>query len=50
MALAEENTNAITINNCMSTIMPMAQTTACLTLTLLNDSGAMAFCESDSLS
>jgi L-fucose isomerase-like protein len=31
----------------MSTIMPMAQTTACLVLSLLNDAGYMAFCESD---
>jgi L-fucose isomerase-like protein len=38
---------AITINNCMSTIMPMAETTACLTLSTLNDDGYMAFCESD---
>ncbi len=45
--LAEHGTHAITINNCMSTIMPMSETTACLVLTLLNDSGAMAFCESD---
>jgi hypothetical protein len=45
--LAEEDAKSITINNCMSTIMPMAQTTACLTLSLLNDAGALAFCESD---
>ena len=45
--LEEEDTRAITINNCMSTIMPMAETTACLTLSLLNDAGALAFCESD---
>jgi hypothetical protein len=45
--LAEEQTQAITVNNCMSTIMPMSKTTACLTLSLLNDSGALAFCESD---
>ena len=38
---------AITVNNCMGTIMPLAQTTACLTLSILNDSGYMAFCESD---
>ena len=38
---------AITINGCMGTIMPMAETTACLTLSLLNDDGYMAFCESD---
>jgi hypothetical protein len=38
---------AITINNCMGTIMPLAETTACLTLSLLNDAGYLAFCESD---
>lgn len=31
----------------MGTIMPMSNTTACLTLSLLNDSRYMAFCESD---
>jgi len=31
----------------MATIMPMSETTACLTLGLLNDEGYMAFCESD---
>lgn len=38
---------AITINGCMSTIMPLAETTACMTLSLLNDAGYLAFCESD---
>ncbi len=38
---------AITINGCMGTIMPMAETTACLTLSTLNDDGYLAFCESD---
>lgn len=38
---------AITINGCMGTIMPMAETTACLTLSTLNDDGYQAFCESD---
>lgn len=38
---------ALTINSCMGTIMPMSNTTACLTLSLLNDSRYMAFCESD---
>lgn len=38
---------AITVNNCMGTIMPIAETTACLTLSLLNDEGYLAFCESD---
>ncbi len=45
--LAEAQTDAITVNNCMSTIMPVSQTTACLPLTLLNDEGYLAFCESD---
>jgi len=45
--LDEAQTDAITINNCMSTIMPVSQTTACLPLSLLNDEGYMAFCESD---
>ena len=38
---------AITINSCMGTIMPMAETTACLPLSMLNDDGYLAFCESD---
>jgi hypothetical protein len=38
---------AITVNACMGAIMPIAETTACLTLSLLNDAGYMAFCESD---
>jgi len=38
---------AITINGCMGTIMPIAETSACLTLSLLNDAGYLAFCESD---
>ncbi|MEW5901119.1 MAG: sugar isomerase, partial [Acidobacteriota bacterium] len=38
---------AITVNGCMGTIMPLAETSACLTLSLLNDSGYLAFCESD---
>ncbi len=38
---------AITINGCMATIMPLCETSACLTLSLLNDSGYLAFCESD---
>jgi len=39
--------HAITINGCMGTIMPLAETSACLTLSLLNDAGYLAFCESD---
>jgi len=45
--LTKAEARAITINSCMGTIMPMAETTACLTLSLLNDAGFMAFCESD---
>jgi hypothetical protein len=45
--LVKAGTDAITINNCMGTIMPISETTACLPLSLLNDEGLMAFCESD---
>jgi len=45
--LQEAQTDAITINACMGTIMPISETTACLPLSLLNDQGYMAFCESD---
>ncbi len=45
--MREHEASAFTIRNCMSTIMPIAQTTPCLTLGLLNDEGLMAFCESD---
>jgi len=45
--MAEHQASAFTIQNCMSTIIPMAETTACLTLGLLNDEGLIAFCESD---
>ncbi len=43
----QENCRAITINGCMGTIMPLAETSACMTLSLLNDAGYLAFCESD---
>jgi L-fucose isomerase-like protein len=45
--MEEHDAPAMTINECMTTIMPMSQTTACMCLTFINDSGAMAFCESD---
>lgn len=45
--LDEAQTDALTVNRCMSTIMPTSETTACLPLSLLNDEGYMAFCESD---
>ena len=37
----------MTIQHCMGTIMPISETTACLPLSLLNDNGYLAFCESD---
>jgi L-fucose isomerase-like protein len=43
----EARTDAITVNNCMGTIMGMSKTTACMPLSLLNDDGYLAFCESD---
>ena len=43
----QAQTDTFTINNCMGTIMPLAETTACLPLSLLNDAGYAAFCESD---
>jgi L-fucose isomerase-like protein len=45
--LDEAQADAITVNACMSTIMPISETTACLPLSLLNDDGYLAFCESD---
>jgi len=45
--MVEAECGAITIDGCMGTIMPMSKTTACLTLSTLNDDGYLAFCESD---
>jgi hypothetical protein len=45
--MAEAGCRAMTINGCMSTIMPISETTACLPLSTLNDDGYTAFCESD---
>lgn len=45
--MREAGATAVTIHHCMSTIMPIGQTTACLPLSLLNDEGYLAFCESD---
>jgi len=45
--MREADCRAMTINGCMGTIMPIAETSACLTLSLLNDAGYMVFCESD---
>ena len=45
--MAEAGAQAITVNPCMGTIMPLSETTACLCLSLINDAGMLAFCESD---
>jgi hypothetical protein len=45
--MRDNDARAFTIKDCMQTIMPMAHTTACLALSLLNDEGLLAFCESD---
>ncbi|MCX5759722.1 MAG: sugar isomerase, partial [Candidatus Hydrogenedentes bacterium] len=46
-AMDDNGATAMTICECMSTIMPMSQTTACMPLSLINDAGLLAFCESD---
>ena len=45
--MREHDATAFTIGSCMATVMPIAETTACLVLSWLNDEGAAAFCESD---
>jgi hypothetical protein len=45
--MREHDAPAFTIRGCMGTILPIARTTPCLSLSLLNDEGPMAFCESD---
>jgi hypothetical protein len=45
--MAEHAASAFTIKSCMGTVIPLAETTACLPLELLNDEGLIAFCESD---
>jgi len=45
--MREHDTSLFTIKECMGTVLPLSQTTACLTLALLNDEGPVAFCESD---
>ena len=45
--LREHQTDTLTINLCMGTIMDVSGTTACLALSFLNDAGYPAFCESD---
>lgn len=46
-AMKENGASAMTIQHCMGTVMPISKTTACLPLSLINDEGLMAFCESD---
>lgn len=45
--MAECGAHAFTIKSCMGTVMPMAETTACLALEAMNDEGIPAYCESD---
>ena len=45
--MRRHNASAFTIRNCMTTMLPIAETTPCLSLSLLNDEGMLAFCESD---
>jgi L-fucose isomerase-like protein len=45
--LREHDASTFTVKNCMNTIIPISRTTACLSLSLLNDEGRIAFCESD---
>jgi len=45
--MREHQATAFTIANCMNTVMPIGETTACLPLSWLKDEGWAAFCESD---
>ncbi len=45
--LREHDAPAITINQCMGTILSVSNTTACMPLSWLNDEGFIALCESD---
>jgi hypothetical protein len=45
--MVEHGAAAFTVKSCMGTIIPISQTTACLSLSLLSDEGWLAFCESD---
>ncbi len=45
--LEQRGCRAITVAACMSAILPIAQTTACLALSVLNDAGYLAWCEAD---
>ena len=45
--LSAYETDALTIGSCMSTVMGVAGTTACVALSVLNDEGRLALCEAD---
>jgi len=45
--LHQHQAQLFTIGGCMSTVMPVAETTACLALSLMQDEGYIAFCEAD---
>ncbi|MCX7425530.1 MAG: sugar isomerase [Planctomycetia bacterium] len=44
--MRENGAGAVTVKNCMG-FGPIAKTTPCLALSMINDTGRMAFCESD---
>ena len=45
--MKQADCTAFTIGHCMGAPMPIARTTACMPLSLMNDEGYLAFCESD---
>ncbi len=45
--MQQAHCTAFTIGHCMGAPMPIAKTTACMPLSLMNDEGYLAFCESD---
>ncbi|MBN1268573.1 MAG: sugar isomerase [Kiritimatiellae bacterium] len=45
--MARHGLQVVTVGECLGTVMDVARTTACLTLSLLNDDGYRAYCESD---
>jgi len=45
--MKEHDARAFTIGHCMGAVMPISKTTACVPLSILNDEGYLAFCESD---
>jgi hypothetical protein len=45
--MKEADCRAITVAGCMSAVMQIAQTTACVPLSTLNDAGYLALCEAD---